>query len=151
MNAALGDVASGIERRIAEIDEQLAATDRLHQEREHLTRALAEVTAAAESDTGSSAPSPASGGDKPPRRRRGRSSQAKSSRRTGRAPEGANRDRIVEHLRANGATSASATAKATGINRAVVYRNLSALVDAGLVAKLDGDGGTASFELNQSA
>ena len=134
MGVGLSEVTLGLERRIAEIDRQLAAMDALREEREHLARALAEVAAA----------------KRPPatpksQRRRGSTSRRGVSRRPARAPEGANDERIVAFLREHGATSASAIAKGTGINRAVVYRSLGKLAGRSSVVKQDGEGGTAVF------
>jgi sugar-specific transcriptional regulator TrmB len=139
MSDPLQTVRSNLESRIAEIDRQLAATDHLREEREHLARALEEVAAVsttartprrARRSDGASRAKPAR---RPAKRRRAESA-------TPRASQGVNRDRIVAQLRESGPSSASAVAKATGINRAVVYNNLGKLVDDGTVAKGDADG-----------
>lgn len=145
MSDPLQTVRSNLENRIAEIDRELAATEHLREEREHLARALEEVAAVS---TAARTPRRA--------RRNDGASRAKPARRsakrrraggtTPRASQGVNRDRIVAHLRQSGPSSASAVAKATGINRAVVYTNLGKLVEDGTVAKGDADGASA-FEL----
>lgn len=151
----LQTVAADLQRRIEQIDRQLADSDRLRQEREHLARALEEVIAASgttrpsarrrrdqnASDTGASPQAP------PAARRTGRSSRRSGTSKRIRAPQGANRERIVAYLKENGATSASALAKATGINRAVVYNNLTKLTGEGAVVKRDDEGATALFAL----
>src|SRR3712207_803455 len=117
MSEALRAAAVNIEKRIAEIDALLAETQALRAEREHLARALEEVPAV----TGATAPAP------PAAPRRGATPRRSSSEGRKRAPQGLNRERIVAFLRDNGPTSASAIARGTGINRAVVYNNLSRL------------------------
>lgn len=150
MSTGLSNITDGFERRIAEIDRQLAETESLRQEREHLARALSEVSAAGGATAGAQ---PVGGSERGGRgqtqskRQRAVKSARRVQRRTAKAPEGVNSERIVEYLTANGATSASAIAKATGINRAVVYRTLGKLADEGAVVKQEGAGGTAVFSV----
>jgi DNA invertase Pin-like site-specific DNA recombinase len=81
-----------------------------------------------------------------------RSSTRSRARRSGgakrrRAPQGANRERILAFLRESGPSSASGIAKGTGINRAVVYNNLGKMTEEGAAAKADDAGGTTLFRL----
>lgn len=145
MSDPLQTVRSNLENRIAEIDRQLAATEHLREEREHLARALEEVAAVS-----TAAPTPRrarrNDGASTAKRARRATNRRRTDSATPRASQGVNRDRIVAHLRESGRSSASAVAKATGINRAVVYTNLGKLVDDGTVAKGDADGASV-FEL----
>ncbi len=136
MAEGLEDILERMRLRVAEIDERLAGVDALMRERAQLQQAMATLTG-----TG-----PADGGSEPVRRRRGPRPGTPRPRGRSRAPRGANRQRIVEHLREAGPLSASGIAKGTGINRGVVYDNLTKLVDAGEVGQRDQDG-TAVFEL----
>lgn len=145
MTRELADIATNIEQRIADIDRQLAEMEVLRQEREHLDRALQEVTAVASGQARgprrSATPARAGGGSG--HHRTGRASGGGRKR----APQGKNRERIVTFLRGDGPSSASAIAGATGIHRGVVYANLGKLVEEGAVRKIDRDGGTSVFEL----
>ena len=145
MSESLHEATVSLRRRIAEIDELLSETGPLHAEREHLARALEEVAAA----TGATAAPPAA---REPRRvaaapKTGARRRRTSSGRRKRAPQGLNRERIVSFLRENGPTGASAIARATGINRAVVYNNLSKLTAEGVVRSDDSADGTSLFRL----
>ncbi len=146
MSEALKAVTANLEDRIAEIDRQLADVESLQREREHLERALAEVTAVSGPDSDGqprqAAKSQRGGAGRPRGGGRGRKSQATRVR----APQGANREVIIGYLRDNGPSTAPAIAKATSLSRGVVYNNLSKLTADGTAVKNDEDG-TAAFSL----
>lgn len=154
MSETLHAAALSLERRIAEIDVLLSETGPLRAEREHLSRALQEVAAATGATTEPTTPPEprqrpaggATGSGTGARKDSARRRRTPSGRRK-RAPQGLNRERIVGFLRDNGATSASAIARGTGINRAVVYNNLSKLSAEGIVRSDDGADGTSRFAL----
>jgi hypothetical protein len=145
MSDALKAVTANLEERIAEIDRQLADVEPLQREREHLERALAEVTAVSTSDA-DARPRPAAAKSQRGSTRKPRGSGRKSQATRVRAPQGANREVILSFLRENGASTAPAIAKATSLSRGVVYNNLSKLTAEGATVKNDDDG-TASFTL----
>jgi hypothetical protein len=141
MSTSLAEATASLERRIAEIDRLLAETDGLRVEREHLARALEEVAAATSAGSVATRAAPTGTG----RGRRTTNSASHARRRTTgrkrpRAPQGANRERIVAFLRDNGASGATNIAKGTGINRAVVYNNLGKMTADGTVIVSDADG-----------
>jgi hypothetical protein len=144
MSEALKAVTTNLEERIAEIDRQLADVESLQREREHLERALAEVTAVSTPEADGQ-PRQAAKSQRA-RARKPRGSGRKSQATRVRAPQGANREVIIGYLRDNGASTAPAIAKATSLSRGVVYNNLSKLAADGTAVKHDEDG-TAAFSL----
>lgn len=121
---SVSDITRSIEQGIAGIDRELS---RLTDARASLERALVELGTAGGPDPPPE-PAPATQRARP---RRGRTHA--SSRK--RAPRGHNRQLIVEFLKSNGPTAASQIAKQTGVNRAVVYSNLTAMVESGEVSQ----------------
>ena len=153
MSGTLHAATVNIQQRIAEIDALLSETEALRAEREHLARALEEVVAATGAPAATGATRGArAGGDSDSGTRRSTPKGAArsgrgSSRTRKRAPQGLNRERIVGFLRDNGPASASAIARGTQINRAVVYNNLSKMTSDGTVRGDDGADGTKQFHL----
>ncbi len=141
MPAPLDNITDRIRERISEIDAQLAGVDELTAERDQLRQALAALGQA-------DRPAPPKRSARRTGTRRNRASRPTkpAASRAKRSRPGANRERIVAHLRESGPAPASAIAKATGINRAVVYSNLAQLTEAGEVTQQD-DAGTAHFAL----
>ena len=133
MTTALEQIAANIRRRIAEIDKELSGVDALTAERSRLQRALDDLELDA-------APRPyGARKQRAPSKRRGSTKPS-----SGRARPGVNGERIMSFLAANGPSAASTIAKETGINRGVVYNNLTRLVGEGRATQTDADG-TALF------
>lgn len=136
MSGPVDSIREKIRERLEEIEAQLGE---LAAERERLEQALAALNPSNAPATPRRSPGRGS-------RRRGPSRRAKPTGGGTRSRPGANRERIVAHLRESGPARASAIAMATGINRAVVYTNLTQLTEAGEVRQRD-DSGTTQFAL----
>jgi len=137
MRDGIDDIAEGMRRRIAVLDEEIARVDPLREERTRLQRALDLLAA----DTAAGA-SPQTG---PPSRRRQPTAGSSGAGRQ-RAARGENHEKIVRFLRGSGPATASEIAQGTGINRPVVYSTLRRLGEDGTVAESGGEG-TARFGL----
>lgn len=143
MSEALEAAVANLEQRIAEIDRLLSETEPLREEREHLVRALEEVSAV----VGQPRLAAAAKTTRKSAGRRTRTRRVNEGKRQ-RAPRGANRDRIVGYLESNGPAPASKIARETSINRAVVYNTLGRMTEEGAAVKQDEDG-TTLFALSK--
>ena len=141
------DIATSIQQRIAGIDQRIA---QLADAKTSLERALAELhqaaSAVADGPVKTTARRPAAA---PPKRAaaRGRRPAAGATRK--RAPAGRNRQVIVEYLQDSGPALASQIARETGVNRAVVYTNLTQMGEEGVVHQGSGDDGKTVFSLSR--
>ena len=131
---------ASIEQRIAGIDEQIAD---LAGAKSSLERALAELQRQPDA--------PQEGAQRQrraaPKRTASRSRRQAGGGRTRRAPAGQNRQLITDYLSEHGPAPASAIARATGVNRAVVYNNLKRMEQAGAIRQAAGDDGRTVFSV----
>jgi sugar-specific transcriptional regulator TrmB len=123
----IADLRSDLERRLEEIDRQLAEVQPLMREQEQIRAALARPPFAGNSRPVSAPTRPSS----------------RKSRR--RAPRGQNREAILSVVSSRPGVSATEIAEVTKISRAVTYNTLAKLVSRGEVAKTELPGGQTGY------
>ncbi|HWT93546.1 MAG TPA: hypothetical protein VN238_11150 [Solirubrobacteraceae bacterium] len=128
------DVAEVIKARLRQVNAELEALEPLEVERERLERALHELTGEG------AAPRPAGG---PGHRRRGATHGPAGKR----APRGSNVQAILDYVAAHPGTTTPEIARATGIDRAVLYSAASRLTSAGRLRKQQLPDGQVAYEV----
>jgi sugar-specific transcriptional regulator TrmB len=122
----IGDLRRDLERRLKEVDRQLAGVEHLMREREQLQAALSSPPFATTSR-------PAT---------KGTSARKQRSR----APRGANREAIMTVVGERPGVTAAEIADVTKISRAVTYNTLAKLVEQGRLDKTELPGGQTGYK-----
>ena len=126
MSDFIGDLRRDLEKRLKEVDRELAGVEPLMRERERLQAALA-TPPFASAERG--------------RRRRARAPRKQRTR----APRGANREAILSVVGERPGVTAAEISDVTKISRAVTYNTLAKLVEQGKLAKTELPGGQTGY------
>jgi hypothetical protein len=144
---AKSQVEQLIEKRLAEIEEQLQPFAALVDERRRLQDALAALRADAPPGALPELPQSQTPRSQPPPKRARRSRSAKGKR----APRGSNLQAIVDFVSANPGSTAGEIASGTGISRGVVYSATSRMSASGKLERRPKSDGQVGYQVAKAA